>query len=136
VIVDVGRCEDFAPGKPGVVVVAGREVLVVRWGDEWFGLRNVCPHQTETLSSGCVVDEIGPGERIGQFRLTGRPLIACPRHVWTFDLRTGWCTVDPLLRVRAYAVSTHDGRVLVDDGTAGPAPEATPVESADNRTAT
>jgi len=67
-----------------------------------------------------VVEEIGPGRRIGDFALTGRPLIACPRHVWTFDLRTGQCTVDPRLRVRAYAVKERDGRVLVDDGVGSP----------------
>lgn len=103
-----------------MVVVAGRELLVVNWGDEWFALRNVCPHQTEILASGSVVEEIGPGQRIGDFALTGRALIACPRHVWTFDLRTGQCTVDPGLRVRAYAVEVRDGRVFVDDGVGAP----------------
>jgi nitrite reductase/ring-hydroxylating ferredoxin subunit len=68
-----------------------------------------------------VHEEIGPGECVGEFRLTGRPLLACPRHVWTFDLASGQCTVDPQLRVRAYKVSVEEGRVLVDDGRAGSA---------------
>jgi nitrite reductase/ring-hydroxylating ferredoxin subunit len=67
------------------------------------------------LAGGCVVEEIGPGDVVGEFKATGRPLIACPRHVWTFDLRSGQCTVDPSLRVRAYNVEARGGRVLVDD---------------------
>jgi nitrite reductase/ring-hydroxylating ferredoxin subunit len=119
VTVDVGPADEFAEGKPRVVDVDGREVFVVNWGASWFALRNVCPHQTEMLAGGVVVEEIGAGARVGEVRRTGRPLIACPRHVWTYDLATGQCTVDPQLRVRAYDVSVRDGRVLVDDRGAG-----------------
>ena len=51
-IVDVGAAEEFVPGKARVFRISGREVLVLKWRDEWFGLRNVCPHQTETLAKG------------------------------------------------------------------------------------
>jgi nitrite reductase/ring-hydroxylating ferredoxin subunit len=115
VIVDVGSTDEFVPGTPRVFVIDRREVMVVNWRGDWFGLRNVCPHQMEMLGGGRVVEEIGPGEQIGRLRLTGRPLIACPRHVWTFDLETGQCTVDPSLRERAFKVSVREGRVLVDD---------------------
>jgi 3-phenylpropionate/trans-cinnamate dioxygenase ferredoxin subunit len=128
VIVDIGASEEFQPGRPRVFIIEGREVMVVHWGEEWFGLRNVCPHQTEMLANGVVHEEIGAGACVGEYRLTGRPLIACPRHVWTYDLRTGQCTVDPQLRVRAYRVSVSDGRVLVDDG--GPEVPATARERA------
>ena len=131
--VDVGSTDEFVPGKPRVFDVNGREVLIVNWRDDWFALRNVCPHQTEILATGGVTEEIGPGERVGQLRVTGRALIACPRHVWTFDLRTGQCTVDPSLRVRAYRVLVQDGRVLVDDGRPERSPRrpAQTVEAAD-----
>jgi 3-phenylpropionate/trans-cinnamate dioxygenase ferredoxin subunit len=131
--VDVGSTDEFIPGKPRVCTVGGREVVVVNSGQEWFGVRNVCPHQTETLALGRVRQEIKTGAQLGTYRATERMLIACPRHVWAFDLRTGYCVVDPTLRVRAYRVSVEDGRVLVDDGRPG-APanrEAETVEAAD-----
>lgn len=115
-IIDVGSTDDFVAGKPRICDVNGREVVVVNAGDEWFGVRNVCPHQTETLGRGRVMPEIKAGAHLGTYRATDRMLIACPRHVWAFDLRTGHCVVDPTLRVRAYTVSLQDGRVLVDDG--------------------
>jgi 3-phenylpropionate/trans-cinnamate dioxygenase ferredoxin subunit len=115
-IVDVGAVDEFAPDTVRVFDVNGREVCVVQSGGEWYGLRNICPHQTETLALGTVRPEIKPGARFGQVRTTDRMLLTCPRHCWAFDLRTGQCVVDPNLRVRAYAVSTEAGRVLVDDG--------------------
>jgi len=115
-IVDVGSADEFTPGAVRVFDVNGREVCVVNAGAEWFGLRNICPHQTETLARGLVRPEIKAGERLGEYRVTDRMLITCPRHCWAFDLRTGHCVVDPKLRVRAYSVSVQGGRVLVDDG--------------------
>jgi nitrite reductase/ring-hydroxylating ferredoxin subunit len=115
-IIDVGSTDEFVPGTPRICDVNGREVVVVNAGGEWFGVRNVCPHQTETLARGLVRPEIKTGAQLGRYRATDRMLIACPRHVWAFDLRTGHCVVDPTLRVRAYTVSAQDGRVFVDDG--------------------
>jgi 3-phenylpropionate/trans-cinnamate dioxygenase ferredoxin subunit len=119
-IIDVGATDEFVPGTPQVCDINGREVVVVSTGGEWFGVRNICPHQTETLALGLVRPEIKTGDGIGRYRVTDRMLIACPRHVWGFDLKTGHCVVDPTLRVRAYTVYEHDGRVLVDDGRAEP----------------
>jgi nitrite reductase (NADH) small subunit len=115
-IIDVGATDEFAPGAPRICDVSGREVVVVTSDGEWFAVRNVCPHQTETLAKGLVRPEIKTGAELGRYRTTNRMLIACPRHVWAFDLRTGRCVVDPTLRVRAYTVSVQDGRVFVDDG--------------------
>jgi nitrite reductase/ring-hydroxylating ferredoxin subunit len=115
-IVDVGSADEFPPRAVRVVEVSGREVCVVQADGEWFAVRNVCPHQTETLARGFVRPEIKAGKELGEFRVTDRLLIACPRHCWAFDLRTGDCVVDPKLRVRAYSVAVEDGRVLVDDG--------------------
>ena len=131
-IIDVGATDDFVPGKPRVCDINGREVVIVSAGGEWFGVRNICPHQTETLALGLVRPEIKTGDGIGRYRVTERMLIACPRHVWGFDLKTGHCVVDPTLRVRAYNVYEQDGRVLVDDGRPDPPQKqnAQPTETA------
>src|SRR5260221_475091 len=82
VIVDVGAADEFAPGVVGVFDVNGREVCVVNVGDEWFGLRNICPHQTETLARGRVRPDVVAGEKLGDYKVTDRMLITCPRHCW------------------------------------------------------
>jgi nitrite reductase/ring-hydroxylating ferredoxin subunit len=119
-IIDVGASDEFVPETPRICDINGREVVVVSSGGEWFGVRNICPHQTETLALGLVRPEIKTGDEIGRYRVTDRMLIACPRHVWAFDLKTGHCVVDPTLRVRAYSVYEQDGRVLVEDGRPNP----------------
>lgn len=113
---DIGALEDFEPGRPQVVKFQNRELAVVRWGDEVFALRNVCPHQTETLAKGRAHITVECGEKFGTLRrVDDRPVIACPRHMWTFDLHDGQCTVDPALRVRTYDVRVDDGRVVIHD---------------------
>jgi nitrite reductase/ring-hydroxylating ferredoxin subunit len=132
-IIDVGSIDEFVPGKPRVCNVNGREVVVVTADGEWFAVRNICPHQTETLAKGLVRPEIKAGPELGTYQVTERKrmLIACPRHVWAFDLRTGHCVVDATLRVRAYTVSTDNGRVLIDDGRPTPTKQdAQPTEAA------
>jgi 3-phenylpropionate/trans-cinnamate dioxygenase ferredoxin subunit len=114
--VDVGGVEDFADGVPTIVTVGGRKVVVVHWNGEFYGLRNVCPHQTQSFERGGVYFQLAPGERLGEMVVSDTPVIACPWHTWSFNLRNGQCTVDPKLRVRAYTVTVQDGRVLVSTG--------------------
>ena len=43
-----------------------------------------------------------------------QPVLVCPVHTWSFNLRTGQCTVDDALRIRTYATMVEAGRLLVD----------------------
>lgn len=109
---DVGTEDEFEHGVPRIVRVAGREVVVVKWDDEFFALRNVCPHQSQSFINGLVCwDVTAPGPD-GDLALT-EPVIVCPWHCWPYELRTGRCTVDPLKRVRAFGVAVEEGRVIV-----------------------
>ena len=80
-------------------------------------MRNVCPHQTERLCTGRAHPTVECGDELGTLRVVeDRPVLACPRHLWTFDLHSGQCTVDPSLRIRAHDVRVVDGRVIVHAG--------------------
>lgn len=114
-MIDVGSIEDMREGKPLVVRVKGREIALVRWRDEVFAVRNICPHQSEAFTAGHTRPELAgtsPGDVAANF---DDPVLVCPLHKWTYKLRTGQCAVDSQLRVRTYPVAiTGDGRVLVD----------------------
>lgn len=113
-MIDVGAVEDLTEGKPLVVRVHGRELAIVRWRDEVFAVRNVCPHQSEAFTTGHARPELvggAPGEIVTQ---DDQPVLVCPVHKWTYRLRTGRCTVDARLRIRTYEVTIENGRVLVD----------------------
>lgn len=72
-------------------------VAVCRVGDEVFVVDNTCPHA---------------GGPLGDGDLDGH-LLACPFHGWTFDVRTGVCTVVPSKRVAVHAARVVDGAVRV-----------------------
>jgi nitrite reductase (NADH) small subunit len=112
--VDVGSLDDFPHERAVVVQVRGADVVVVRCEDAVFALRNICPHQSASFVGGQVGFPLTEGEHAGELVVhQDRPELACPWHGWTFGLRDGRCTVDPRLRVRAYATAIRDGRVFV-----------------------
>ena len=43
--VDVGPVDAFADGEVRRVEVEGRGLAIVRQGNAWYALRDICPHQ-------------------------------------------------------------------------------------------
>jgi nitrite reductase/ring-hydroxylating ferredoxin subunit len=115
-LVDACSITDLAEGRPTVVKVKGREIAVVQWRGEVHAVRNICPHQTQSFSCANVRSDFKalPG-RIGELTVDeSEPVLVCPVHTWSFNLRSGQCTVDERLRVRRYDTAIEDGRVLID----------------------
>ena len=116
--VDVGAVAAFADGEVRRVEVEGRGLAIVRQGDAWYALRDVCPHQGARLSDGRVGGTAlarHPGDEI----VLGRAgeILSCPWHGWEYDVRTGRSLCEPeKVRVRTYSVHVEDGRVLVELG--------------------
>ena len=114
-VIDIGAIDEFPHGEPKILQAGGREIAVCRWGEEIFAVRNLCPHQSESFEAGHVRADFtakSPGGAPCADR--ARPLLSCPVHTWSYDLRTGRCVVDPRLRVKTYPVQINDGRVLVN----------------------
>lgn len=118
--VDVAATEDLPAVGPLVVKVDKREIVLVRWNDEVYALRNVCPHQHQSFADGVVRGQFG-STAVGEIEADqkGRAIIACPWHRWQFDLVSGRCLADESYRVRSYATRVEDGRILVDIGGSG-----------------
>ncbi len=94
--VPVALVADMPPGTARHVKVGKVDIALVRTGDEFFALSNVCRHAFAPLSEGYV---------------TGHELV-CPWHGWRYDVRTG-TTDHPNADVRTYPVIVRDGEVLV-----------------------
>ncbi|HXV62931.1 MAG TPA: Rieske 2Fe-2S domain-containing protein [Vicinamibacteria bacterium] len=90
--------EDLAEGKAIAVDVGEKRVAVFRHEDEWFALDETCPHRGGPLHEGTIQSGV----------------LYCPWHQWQFELRTGCSPLNPLSRVRTYAVIVEDGAVWVD----------------------
>jgi nitrite reductase (NADH) small subunit len=115
-VIDVGAVEEFADRGIRVVDAGGREVGIVRWGDEVFALANLCTHQRGPLCRGALSARLAASAP-GTMELDEEtPVLACPWHGWEFDVRTGRALWDERYAVRTYRAAVEDGRVLVDVG--------------------
>jgi len=106
---------DLADGAHRVQLEDGRGLVVVRWQERWWALRDRCPHQGARLSGGVVSGRVPPclpGEQITV--IDDEPVLVCPWHGWEYDVATGRCLHDPEIRVRAYQVKVEEGRVWVE----------------------
>lgn len=114
--IDLGSTEQFAEGKPHAVRAGERDLVIVRKDDEFFAIKDVCPHKGARLSAGYVagvVEWCMPGEqpklvRVGEF-------LGCPWHGWKVDLRTGCSAFEPDgVLTRTYPVVVEDGKLFVE----------------------
>jgi 3-phenylpropionate/trans-cinnamate dioxygenase ferredoxin subunit len=71
--VEIFNKDELMDGKMKMVDIDGREILVVRVGDDYYATDNRCPHMGGNLSLG---------------KLDGL-VITCPRHHSQFDIKDG-----------------------------------------------
>ncbi len=89
---------DVAPGTSRRFEVEGHRVAVVRIGDDWYAVGDVCSHEDYSLTRGR--------------RLGGRTCeIECPKHGSTFSLATG----EPQALPATEPVPVYGVRVEGDD---------------------
>lgn len=119
-LVEVGTFDGLEEAKPTVVDAGGRQLVLMRWQDDVYALRNICPHMSTTLSKGMVMAYRG-GDVVGEILLDREnPVIACPWHQYEYTLEDGHCLTDAGLRIRSYPVTIENGTIFVDlDGHRG-----------------
>ena len=97
--VKIGIISDFPEGAPVPVRVGARRIAVYRIGDEFFVVKNICPHEGNPLHN--AAPENGAA--------------VCRAHGWRFDLRSGQCLRgDRETRVAVYPVRIDGDQVLVN----------------------
>lgn len=94
--VPVARVSEMPEGTARHVKVGKNDLAVVRVGDQFFALSNVCRHAFAPLAEGFVD---------GYF-------LVCPWHGWRYDVRDG-TTDHPNADVRVYEVTVSGDDVLV-----------------------
>ncbi len=115
--IDVGPADGFVDGRTHVLTVEGKELAVLRWGDRWMAIRNICPHRGAPLCDhGGLVGPMLGEDSAWSADLTAdasRPVVQCPWHRWEFDVASG-VDCKGKGRLQTYAVHEVDGRVLVE----------------------
>ncbi len=103
--IDVCELDEIIPDTGVCALVGGRQIAVVRAGDEVYAVDNFDPFsKAYVLSRGIVGDA------------RGVPKIASPIYKHGFNLRTGECLDDPGVRIPVFEARIRQGRVEVDDG--------------------
>lgn len=88
----VASPDEVAPGTRKAVIVDDTPALLLRVGNDYYCIEDVCTHDGQPLTDG-PVDE-------GQ--------ITCPRHGARFDLQTGAPTCMPATEpIRTFAVEVR-----------------------------
>lgn len=115
---DVGALADFGERSLSRVQVGRYSIVVVRWGDCVYALRDTCAHQGAPLSHGTLGHRITASTADEPVEVDADSrILRCPWHGWQYDLCTGQSLTDPeRVRVRTFNVQVSDGRVLVDVG--------------------
>jgi 3-phenylpropionate/trans-cinnamate dioxygenase ferredoxin subunit len=99
--IDAGTTANLHDGEAISLAVGRRMVAVVRSGDEYFAIEDICTHDGAELTGG----EVEGAE------------IVCPRHGARFCLRTGQALSPPAYEpVQVFETKISDGRLWVRSG--------------------
>lgn len=93
---DVMAASELAPGGVARVDCDGRGLFVHHGDEGWKVFDSRCPHQSTDIP---------------QLALQGTQL-TCPKHEWSFDVRSGRCTAKGDRPLRQWDSKVVDGRLL------------------------
>lgn len=102
--INVCSLDDIPPACGVAALLGDLQVALIRpgQGDRVFALSNFDPFSQAFVIARGIVGDRG-----------GRPKIASPIFKQTFDLETGACFEDPLVKLPVYPVRVRDGRVAI-----------------------
>lgn len=85
----VGTVTEFEERRAKIVRLGNRTVGIFRIKDEYYALRNHCPHQGAPLCAGTVLPAL-TADSTGRVEIDEETwFVACPWHGWEYDVRTG-----------------------------------------------
>lgn len=94
---EIASIDDFQDADRLEVFVEDTPVLLIRAGDQYFAIEDVCTHDGQPLTDGCIKDGA----------------IVCPRHGARFDLQTGKALCMPATKpVRTFEVEVRDRKIF------------------------
>lgn len=103
----VASVTEIPPNGRKSIIVDDVPALLVRIGNDFFAVEDVCSHDGQPLTDGPVADGA----------------ITCPRHGAKFDLKTGKALCMPATQpIQTFAVQVRDGDVFVGPAGAEPLP--------------
>jgi nitrite reductase (NADH) small subunit len=112
----VGDLSEFPENSHKVVKVGRREIGIFNIDGEFYGLPNICPHQTGPLCEGKTTTGTLVARKDNDWRFEWDyegEIVACPWHGLEYHVPTGRCLAFSNIKVRTYKVVVEDGKVKV-----------------------
>jgi nitrite reductase (NADH) small subunit len=112
----VGDLSEFPENSHKVVKVGRREIGIFNIGGEFYGLPNICPHQTGPLCEGKTTTGTLVARKVNDWRFEWDyegEIVACPWHGLEYHVPTGRCLAFSNTELRTYEVVVEDGKVKV-----------------------
>ena len=112
----VGDVSDFPEGSHRVVRVGRREIGVFNIEGEFYGLPNICPHQTGPLCEGKTTTGTLVARKENDWKFEwdyDGEIVTCPWHGLEYHVPTGRCLAFPNITLRRYEVVVESGKVKV-----------------------
>jgi len=120
-LIEVAKVTEFEEKDRKLVTVDGTQMGVLHVNDEFYALRNLCPHQYGPVAEGEVQRSVSAdvpkvGERVEKHYEPDSWILRCPCHAWSFDISTGENVADPenAPGIKVYDTVVRDGVVYVD----------------------
>jgi len=95
--VKVANLSDLGPGSSMTVDANGKAVALFNVDGAVYALDNTCLHRGGPLGEGFLEGDV----------------VACPWHMWEYNVRTGEKVGDPSLKVATYAVEVEGNDITV-----------------------
>lgn len=95
--VKVASVADIPMGTVREVEANGKVIALANVGGEFYAIDNMCLHR---------------GGPLGQGFLEGH-VVECPWHGWQYDMKTGECTFNPVVKLPTYEVKVEGADLLV-----------------------
>jgi nitrite reductase (NADH) small subunit len=114
----VCRKDEVAEGQTRIIRSGDVEIGVIRYKDEWYAYRNLCPHQGGPACEGVrmlgVREMIGAGGvSLGQTYDEDDMHIVCPWHGYEFHLSNGEHVRDSRIRLQRFDIVEKGDDVYV-----------------------
>ena len=95
---EIARVDEIPPDGRKSVIIDETPALLLRVGDDFYAIEDVCTHDGGPLDQG---------------ELEGA-CVVCPRHGATFDVRSGDPTMPAVMPVATFPVDVRGDDVYVD----------------------
>jgi nitrite reductase (NADH) small subunit len=95
--VKVANLSDLAPGSAKVVEADGKTIALFNVDGAVYAIDNTCLHRGGPLGEGFLEGDV----------------VACPWHMWEYNVRTGEKVDEPSLKVATYPVQVEGNDIKV-----------------------